>query len=176
MPLDLPGPGTYNVTASLLLYGSPVSITSVSYYYSPDRDYFVSSPALASLSLSSAPSVSDPQALDPLSSAVEASLSSAELGVSNLPSSVLSMPGMSGKAFRMFMNNLLGSVPAEDRSYLEVGVWSGSTFASALYGNEGVRAVAIDNWSQFGGPKDAFIGNVRRYGAEADVVVLESDC
>jgi hypothetical protein len=66
---------------------------------------------------------------------------------------------MSGQKYRTFINNLVGSHP--DARYLEIGSWTGSTATAALYGNS-VRAVCIDNWSQFGGPKATFVANIER--------------
>jgi hypothetical protein len=45
--------------------------------------------------------------------------------------------------------------------YLEIGVWKGSTFYSALYKNKPQYAVAIDNWSEFNGPKEDFAQTVK---------------
>ena len=74
-----------------------------------------------------------------------------------LPSTIRFMDGMSGKKYRNLINNLVGSTP--DARYLEVGSWAGSTACSAIYGNT-VTATCIDNWSEFGGPKHAFLSNV----------------
>jgi hypothetical protein len=74
-----------------------------------------------------------------------------------LPNSVLRLHGMSGKKYRMLINNLIASI--SDARYLEIGTWAGSTACSAMFGNV-VNALCIDNWSQFGGPKDAFHHNV----------------
>jgi hypothetical protein len=90
-----------------------------------------------------------------------------------LPPEVLGVQGMSGRKYRLFINNLIGSI--EDARYLEVGVWMGSTLCSAIHGNK-VRAVAIDNWSQFGGPVSQFLMNLSRFKtADARVSFLESD-
>jgi hypothetical protein len=70
---------------------------------------------------------------------------------------VLNIDGMSGKKFRYFLNNLMAKV--SNPRYLEVGSWAGSTFCSAIFGNT-LRAVAIDNWSQFGGPVNHFFINL----------------
>ena len=53
------------------------------------------------------------------------------------------MPGMSGKKYRYFINNLVSLT--ENPRYLEIGSWTGSTVCSALYGNA-AKAVCIDNW------------------------------
>jgi len=74
-----------------------------------------------------------------------------------LSSDVLTMEGMSGRKYRYFINNLIGSM--NQPRYLEVGSWMGSTACAAIYGNA-LDIVCIDNWSLFGGPKDEFIKNV----------------
>lgn len=73
-----------------------------------------------------------------------------------LPDAVRDMLGMSGKTYRLLINNLVGSMP--EARYLEVGSWAGSTACSAMVGNR-VTVVCIDNWSEFGGPKDLFLAN-----------------
>jgi hypothetical protein len=70
---------------------------------------------------------------------------------------VLQMEGMSGRNYRLFINNLIGSLP--DARYLEIGCWAGSTACAALDGNR-VKALCIDNWTEFGGPKDTFFANI----------------
>lgn len=74
-----------------------------------------------------------------------------------IPDSIRYMDGMSGKKYRYFINNLVGLV--DDARYLEIGSWAGSTACSALFGNK-VTSTCIDNWSEFGGPKDAFLQNI----------------
>tara|TARA_A100001011_G_scaffold362197_1_gene410948 strand:- start:765 stop:1496 length:732 start_codon:yes stop_codon:yes gene_type:complete len=72
---------------------------------------------------------------------------------------ILAMFGMSGKKWRHFLNNLLS---IEDVNYLEIGAHSGSTFCSALYGNEKIGFFqTIDNWSQFGNKKEELEQNVK---------------
>jgi len=75
-----------------------------------------------------------------------------------LPDWIINMTGMSGKKYRYFINNLIGSI--NDPKYLEVGSWSGSTACSAMWGNS-LSAICIDNWSLFGGPKDLFLDNIK---------------
>lgn len=76
-----------------------------------------------------------------------------------LPDWIRTMPGMSGRKYRYLVNNLVGEVA--DARYLEVGSWMGSTACSALYGNS-VRAVCIDNWSEFQGPRKEFEANIAK--------------
>lgn len=81
--------------------------------------------------------------------------------------------GMSGYRYRHFINALVRAMP--EPAYLEVGSWMGSTLCAAIDGNA-VRALAIDNWSEFGGPKGAFLANVGRHcGPEARVGFIEGD-
>ena len=45
----------------------------------------------------------------------------------------------------------------------------------AISGNR-VRAVAIDNWSQFGGPKEVFLENLRKFKTpEVDLTIIEDN-
>jgi hypothetical protein len=64
---------------------------------------------------------------------------------------------MSGQKYRTFINNLVGAHP--DPRYLEIGSWLGSTATAALCGNA-AAALCIDNWSEFGGPRDRFFANI----------------
>jgi hypothetical protein len=95
----------------------------------------------------------------PAGDIVKQSLDRAVANISSLPDFIRAIDGMSGQKYRTFINNLVGSHP--DARYLEIGSWTGSTATAALYGNS-VRAVCIDNWSQFGGPKATFVANIER--------------
>jgi hypothetical protein len=104
---------------------------------------------------------------------VEAALQAALTGRTTLDPAVLEMSGMSGRLYRIFINTLIGSL-APDARYLEIGVWQGSTLCSAISGNRAF-AVAIDNWSEFGGPREECLANVNRYAGESRVLLIESD-
>lgn len=75
-----------------------------------------------------------------------------------LPEWIRYMEGASGKKYRYFINNLLSSM-SDDARYLEIGTWAGSTTCSAVYGNK-LKCHAMDNWAEFGGPKDKFFKNI----------------
>jgi len=110
----------------------------------------------------------------PLSAKVDAALRAA-VGRNDLNADVgiYGIDGMSGKKYRYFINQLIGSL--ESARYLEVGSWMGSTLCSAIHGNR-VSAVAIDNWSEFGGPKDKFMQNLNTFiTPEAAVTFVEGD-
>lgn len=90
-----------------------------------------------------------------------------------LPDWIRYMEGMSGKKYRYFINNLIATTP--DARYLEIGSHAGSTACSAIYGNK-VKATCIDNWSEFGGPKDLFMQNIERARSDQiDFQFIESD-
>jgi len=83
-------------------------------------------------------------------------------GISKLDPEVLKLKGMSSSRNRHLLNNIL---EAPNINYLEIGVWHGSTFISALYKNK-VRAYAIDNWSEYNDneSKYNFYKNCERFG------------
>ena len=88
---------------------------------------------------------------------------------------VRAIDGMSGQKYRTFINNFVGS--HANARYLEIGSWQGSTAAAALCGNS-VKALCIDNWSQFRGPKSTFFANIERVRSQSPAVdfrFIESD-
>lgn len=90
-----------------------------------------------------------------------------------LPEWVVLLSGMSGRKYRYLINNLIGRLRSP--RYLEVGSFAGSTACSAMYGNS-VEMICIDNWSQFGGPRDLFMHNVRRtMNTNSKIAVVEAD-
>ncbi len=91
---------------------------------------------------------------------------------SKITNEILNMDGMSGKKTRHFYNNLLNK---DGLRYLEIGTWKGSSVCSAMCGNK-AKVVCIDNWSEFGGPKDEFLQNFNTFKGENDATFLEQDC
>ena len=90
-----------------------------------------------------------------------------------LPTEVFQMEGFSGKMTRMFYNHLLSY---EDARYLEIGTFKGSSTCAALHKNVNAKATCIDNWSQFNGPKDEFIANIKAFTNVDNITVIEQDC
>jgi hypothetical protein len=80
---------------------------------------------------------------------------------------VLKLEGMSSKKVRHLLNNLCGFPKT---NYLEIGTWKGSTLISALFRNEKTvdSAIAIDNFSESGGPKKAFFKNCKNFIPKAN--------
>jgi len=93
--------------------------------------------------------------------------------ISVLPESILNMEGMSSKKCR----HLLSNITTHLKSYIEIGSWKGSTTLSAAYTRPDLEMVAIDNWSEFGGPKSEFQSNMwkNRYDITSRLTVIESD-
>lgn len=91
----------------------------------------------------------------------------------NLPDWIVTMDGMSGKKYRYLVNNLIAKL--NSAVYMEVGSWSGSTACAALWNNP-ITVTCIDDWSQFGGPRNKFIANIRKAKhANATVRTIECD-
>jgi hypothetical protein len=103
---------------------------------------------------------------------IEHAFRSAELGKSQITEEILAMEGMTGNKTRHFYNQLLNM---EGARYLEIGTWKGSSSCSAMCGNS-AKVLCIDNWSEFGGPKDDFLRNFEKYKGDNDAMFIESDC
>jgi len=103
---------------------------------------------------------------------VEIAFENAEKGESTITDGILNMDGMSGKKTRHFYNNLLNM---DDARYLEIGTWKGSSVCSAMCGNK-AKVVCIDNWSEFGGPKNEFLTNFNTYRGDNYAMYIEQDC
>lgn len=92
-------------------------------------------------------------------------------GHNKLDNDIMNMDGMSGVLTRVFYNNLLDM---DDARYLEIGTWKGSSLCSAMCNNK-AKVTCIDNWAQFGGPRDEFFVNFNKYKGDNDAHVIESD-
>jgi hypothetical protein len=103
---------------------------------------------------------------------IEDSFRKAENNNSKINQEIKNIVGMSGVMTRHFYNNLLSM---DDARYLEIGTWKGSSVCSAMYQNK-AQVVCIDNWSEFGGPKQEFLQNFSRFKGENNAHFIESDC
>lgn len=86
---------------------------------------------------------------------------------SHLPERIQTMGGMSGRKYRALINLVVSRLPKA--RYLEVGSWKGSTVCAALHGNT-AQGVCIDNWSEFGGPRDEFMANTANITSRLRVI------
>lgn len=104
---------------------------------------------------------------------IEDSILNATNGKSKLTSDILAIDGMSSSSNRHLLNNL---VDIPDINYLEIGVWKGSTFISALYQNNVSSAYAIDDWSQFMeyDLKGCFLNNCNNFNI--NYKLIEDNC
>jgi len=102
---------------------------------------------------------------------VKRSIDNAISHKSKLTKEILSLEGMSSIPNRHLLNNL-ADMPG--LNYLEIGVYTGSTFIATLFGNKFNSAYAIDNWCQFNGNPNTFKRNCEQFGVN-DYVLLEGD-
>ena len=103
---------------------------------------------------------------------VNTSFANAENNISKITEDILNIPGMTGKKTRHFYNNLLNIA---DARYLEIGTWKGSSVCAAMCGNK-AEVVCIDNWSQYGGPKEDFLLNFEKFKGKNNASFIEDDC
>ena len=120
---------------------------------------------------------------------IENSLHWANHEVSKLTQEILDIHGITSNKVRCFLNNLCN---LENSTYLEIGVFRGATFCSAIYGND-IKAIGIDNWSspylmpsgvsqkmnsyyklKSSDPKEDFLNNVKKFGTEGSVDVYRA--
>lgn len=92
-------------------------------------------------------------------SRVDAAVESAKIESTKLTKEQFDMEGMSSRRNRILLNEVV----KDDDTYLEVGVWRGSTFIAALFRNNPKYAVAIDNFSQFGNFKTEVISAISKH-------------
>ena len=91
---------------------------------------------------------------------------------SKITDEILKLEGMTERKTRHFYNNLCSM---EDTRYLEIGTWKGSSVCAAMCNNR-MKCVVIDNWSEFGGPKDEFTVNFTKFKGDNDALFIEKDC
>jgi len=91
---------------------------------------------------------------------------------SKITQDIYEIDGMSGKKTRHFYNNLCSM---DNTQYLEIGTWKGSSICSAMCNNN-MRCVAIDNWAEFGGPKEEFFINFNKFKGKNNAIFIEEDC
>ena len=99
-------------------------------------------------------------------------MSTADLKITRLPShdaemkerlaEVCLIPRMSTFAIGSIIN-LAVSEMAPDQAFVNVGVWHGFSFMAGLAGHPEKRCVGIDNFSEFGGPRERFHKFFMRY-------------
>ena len=71
------------------------------------------------------------------------------------------IPRMSTFAIAAVINRAV-SLMSPAAAFVNVGVWNGFTFLAGMAGNAGRRCVGVDDFSEFGGPRGAFLDRFER--------------
>jgi len=71
------------------------------------------------------------------------------------------MPRMSTFAIAAVINRAVSLMP-EGAAFVNVGVWNGFTFLAGMAGNPERRCVGVDDFSEFGGPRQPFLARFER--------------
>ena len=72
------------------------------------------------------------------------------------------IPKMSTFAIGAMINRAVSQMP-DDCVFLNIGVWNGFTFLSGLVGNPQKKCIGVDNFSEFGGPRQVFINRFKKF-------------
>ena len=105
--------------------------------------------------------------------AIRSAFDDALAGRGKLTEDVFGVLGFSGRKIRLFINNLIHNI--EQAAYVEIGVYGGASFISALFGNE-VRALGIDDWSWPGSQRNLFFQKLSELsGAGNTISLLDMD-
>jgi hypothetical protein len=110
---------------------------------------------------------------NPYVPAINAAFEDAMAMRTKLGNDAFHVDGFSGKKFRVFMNAIIGLV--ENPRYLEIGLFRGASFCPAIFKNA-VRAVGIDNWSEFNGSPKQFHDNLEKFRSNlSETTIIEQD-
>ena len=69
---------------------------------------------------------------------------------------LLTIPRMGRLAFAGILNTIVRRMDPE-HAFVNVGVWHGFSLLAAMAGNDDKVGVGVDNFSEFGGPRDEFL-------------------
>jgi hypothetical protein len=72
------------------------------------------------------------------------------------------IPKMSTYAIGAMINYGVSCMP-DDTCFVNVGVWNGFTFFAGIIGNSQKRSIAIDNFTEFGRPREQFLRKFETY-------------
>jgi hypothetical protein len=75
---------------------------------------------------------------------------------------VCRIPKMSTFAIGAMINRGVSQMSQKD-TFVNIGVWHGFTFLSGLVANSDKKCIGVDNFSEFGGPRNAFARRFDRY-------------
>lgn len=80
-------------------------------------------------------------------------------------SELCNIPRMSTFAIGSLINAMVSVLPP-GHAFVNVGVWHGFTFLAGLAGNPRTRCIGVDNFSEFGGPRDGFYANFNKHKSD----------
>lgn len=72
------------------------------------------------------------------------------------------IPKMSTYAIGAMINYGVSCMP-DDGCFINVGVWHGFSLLAGMAGNTQKKCIGVDNFSQFGGPRDHFLKRFEQY-------------
>ena len=75
---------------------------------------------------------------------------------------LLGVPKMSTLAIGAIINKAVSAIN-DNNCFVNVGVWNGFTLLAGIMNNRDKRCVGVDNFSQFGGPRDQFLEEFNKY-------------
>ena len=78
---------------------------------------------------------------------------------------VCRVPRMSTFAVASIINDAVSRL-SPGSAFVNVGVWNGFTLLSGMAGNAGRSCIGVDNFSEFGGPRDPFLARFERARGE----------
>lgn len=76
------------------------------------------------------------------------------------------IPRMSTFAIGAIINRTVSGMD-EETCFVNVGVWNGFTLLSGMVGNPNKVCIGVDNFSEFGGPKEEFLQRFGEHKSEA---------
>ncbi len=75
------------------------------------------------------------------------------------------IPRMSTYAIAAIIDKAVAAMP-EGAAFVNVGAWHGFTFLSGIVNNPDRRCVCVDNFSQFGGPREEFLARFHAFKSD----------
>ncbi|GAA3408537.1 class I SAM-dependent methyltransferase [Paenibacillus hodogayensis] len=84
----------------------------------------------------------------------------------NAVNSIWKMPKMSSYAIASIINRTVSQLPG-GQSFVNVGVWNGFSYLAGLLNNPTKLCIGVDNFSQFKGPRAAFMQRFNKHKGPA---------
>jgi hypothetical protein len=78
---------------------------------------------------------------------------------------IAEIPKMSTFAIGALINEGVSQINIGS-AFVNVGVWNGYTYLAGLLNNSSNLCIGIDNFSEFGGPREEFLGRFNRYKSD----------